>query len=51
MNAEQFKHEKQFNAAMALANEMLAKGLLTVEEHGKIREMFVQKYRPLLGGL
>lgn len=51
MNVEQVDNERRFNAAAALAKDMLSRGLITAQEYEKIIKMFVQKYRPLLGGL
>ena len=51
MTAEQFERERKYSAAIALAKTMLGKALITHQEYGEIRQMFVQKYRPIIGGL
>lgn len=51
MTSGQFEREKRFSSALALAKSLLAKGLITEKEYQDIREMFVQKYRPILGKL
>lgn len=51
MNVEQFERELQFSAAVAMAKSMLERGLITDQEYAEIRQMFVQKYRPIIGGL
>ena len=51
MNAVLDTNERRFHAALALAKAMLSKGLITAQEYKKIKEMFVQKYGPVLGEL
>lgn len=51
MNADLFAREKRFSAAVALAKSLLAKGLITTKEYKEIRQMFIKKYRPSIGGL
>lgn len=48
---EQFERERRFSTALAAAKSLLSKGLITAQEYEKIRRMFVQKYRPIIGGL
>ena len=51
MTKEQFQRETQFNSSLAVAKSMLQRDLISGEEYAKIREMFVQKYRPSIGCL
>lgn len=51
MTPAQFEQETRFNAALAVAKSLLSQGLIDAQEFEKIREMFVQKYRPPIGSL
>ena len=51
MSEDDFKREAQYESRMALARTMLRKGIVTDEEYGQIDIVFLDKYRPLLGGL
>ena len=49
MTKAQFARERDYGAAMALAGEMAARGLVTPEEYVKMDALCRQKYRPLIG--
>jgi len=51
MNREDFRRERLYQASIAVARTMLQKGLITDDEYRQIDTMFLDKYRPLLGGL
>lgn len=51
MTKEQFNREKHYGAAMALAQEMLSKGIITEDDYKVIDTMFTEKYRPLIGAI
>lgn len=51
MNREDFKRETQYESRMAVARTMLRSGLITKDEYCQIDTIFLEKYRPLLGGL
>ena len=51
MNKEQFERESRYGAAMALAREMLNKGLISDKDYCKIDTIFKRKYRPIIGAL
>jgi len=51
MNREDFRRERLYQASIAVARTMLQKGLITDDEYRQIDTMFLNKYRPLLGGL
>jgi len=49
MTHEQFRRERGYGAAMAIAGEMRAHGLVTPEEYDKMNALFTQRHRPLIG--
>ena len=49
MTPEQFARERDYGAAMALAGEMAARGLVTPEEYVKMDALIRQRYQPLVG--
>ena len=49
MTKDQFARERDYGAAMVLAGEMVARGLVTPEEYDKMDALCRQKYRPLIG--
>ena len=49
MTQAQFARERDYGAAMVLAGEMAARGLVTPEEYVKMDALCRQKYRPLIG--
>ncbi len=51
MTQEQFEREKNFRAALYIADLMLRKQLITDEEHDKINKQLIEKYSPVFGGL
>ena len=51
MNREDFCRERLYQASIAVARTMLQRGLITDNEFRQIDTMFLDKYRPLLGGL
>ena len=51
MNREDFRRERLYQASIAVARTMHKKGLITEEELCQIDTLFIEKYRPLLGGL
>ena len=51
MTKEQFEREARYGAAMALAHEMLKKGIISEREYRKIDIIFQRKYRPVIGAL
>jgi len=48
MTHEQFRCERDYGAAMAIASEMAARGLVTPEEYDKLDARFRQMHRPLI---
>ena len=51
MNRDDFRRERLYQASIAVARTMLQRGLITDDEFRQIDTMFLDKYRPLLGGL
>jgi len=49
MTKEQFARERDYGAAMALAGEMAARGLVTPDEYVKMDALFKQRHRPPIG--
>jgi len=48
MTHEQFRREVDYGAAMAIAGEMAARGLVTPEEYVEMDARFRQMHRPLI---
>lgn len=51
MTAEQFKREKNYRAAIAIANNMLMKKIINKGDFNKINKMLIEKYNPIIGAL
>ncbi len=51
MTLEQFKAEKNYRVALAIAKTMLGKGLINDREYKKINTILIAKYRPIIGAL
>lgn len=51
MSKDDFLQEVKYESRMAVARTMLRSGLITKEEYCEIDTIFLDKYRPLLGGL
>jgi hypothetical protein len=51
MSKDEFERETKYESRMAVARTMLRIGLITEEEYCQIDTIFLDKYRPLLGGL
>jgi len=49
MTHEQFRRERDYGAAMVLAGEMVARGLVTPDEYVKLDALSRQRHRPLVG--
>lgn len=51
MTREQFEREAGFGAAMSVADNLFAAGLIDRREYGKIDTRFKVKYQPAVAGL
>jgi hypothetical protein len=49
MTKQQFEREKSYGAAMALAAEMAARGIVLPEEYAKMDARFAQNHKPAIG--
>jgi hypothetical protein len=49
MTEQQFRREVNYGAAMALAAELRARGLVTPEDYAYFDARFQQKHRPCIG--
>ena len=50
MTKEQFDREKKYQAALAVARNMLAKEIIDEEDFLRIEARLREKFRPILGG-
>jgi hypothetical protein len=48
---DQFGREKNFRTALVIAKRMLSHEIITQDDFNKLRKMFVEKYRPVIGSL
>ena len=51
MNIEQFRREKEYGAALAIAGNLLKRNLITRHEYRKIKAALIRKHRPVIGSL
>lgn len=51
MTDVQFQREKNYRAALAIAKEMLLKGLIDKSDYTKIKKFLINKYNPVIGWL
>ena len=51
MTKEQFDREKKYQAALAVAREMLQKGIINEADFLRIEARLAVKVRPVLGGI
>ena len=51
MSPEQFRREKDYGAAMAIAGRLLTRELITPAEYRRLRTALIGKYRPVIGSL
>ena len=51
MSKEEFRNEKLYQATMQIARKMLKQGIISEDEYRQINAVFLEKYRPILGGL
>ena len=51
MTKEQFDREKKYQAALAVAREMLQKGIINEADFLRIEARLAAKFRPVLGGI
>lgn len=51
MKKDQFRREKEYGAAAAIAEALLRQNLITEKEYRKIKAVLTEKYRPIIGCL
>jgi len=51
MNEKQFLNELVYEATMAVAREMLTKGIITQQDYEVLDSRMVEKYTPLAAGI
>lgn len=51
MTKEQFRAEKLYQICASIAESMLEKGVISVEEYWQIDTILLEKYKPVLGTL
>ena len=49
MTKEQFQREKMYRATMGMVRRMLSEGLISQAEYGQMEQIFLEKYKPLIG--
>jgi hypothetical protein len=50
MTKEQLQRECEYGGAMAIADRLLANGLISEDDYKKIKKLFLQKYTPPMAG-
>lgn len=50
MTKEQLQRECEYGGTMAIADRLLAAGLITQDDYKKIRKLFLKKYAPVVAG-
>ena len=51
MTKEQFQREKMYQATMGMVRWMLSEGLISQAEYGQMEQIFLEKYKPLIGSI
>ena len=51
MTKEQFQREKMYQATMGMVRRMLSEGLISQVEYGQMEQIFLEKYKPLIGSI
>lgn len=49
MTKEEFHNEKMYQATMAMVRRMHSEGLISSEEYERVEQIFLKKYKPLIG--
>ncbi|WP_314826564.1 SHOCT domain-containing protein [Selenomonas noxia] len=49
MTKEEFHNEKMYQATMAMVRRMHSEGLISLEEYERVEQIFLKKYKPLIG--
>ena len=49
MTKEEFHNEKMYQATMGVVRRMHSEGLISQEEYARVEQVFLEKYKPLIG--
>ena len=49
MTKEAFQREKMYQATMGMVRRMRSEGLISQAEYGQMEQIFLEKYKPLIG--
>ena len=49
MTREEFHNEKMYQATMGMVRRMHSEGLISQAEYGQMEQIFLEKYKPLIG--
>ena len=51
MTKEAFQREKMYQATMGMVRRMRSAELISSEEYAKVEQIFLEKYKPLIGSV
>ena len=51
MTKEAFQREKMYQATMGMVRRMRSAGLISQAEYGQMEQIFLEKYKPLIGSI
>lgn len=51
MTKEEFHNEKMYQATMGVVRRMRSEGLISQEEYARVEQVFLEKYKPLIGSI
>ena len=51
MTKEAFQREKMYQATMGMVRRMRSEGLISQEEYARVEQIFLEKYKPLIGSI
>ena len=51
MTKEAFQCEKMYQATMGMVRRMRSEGLISQAEYGQMEQIFLEKYKPLIGSI
>ena len=51
MTKEAFQREKMYQATMGMVRRMLSEGLISQAEYRQMEQIFLEKYKPLIGSI
>ena len=51
MTKDQFEREKNYRTSLAIAKNLVTRGIISEKDYRKIDTMLTKKFRPLLGSI